>query len=108
MNYDDPEYSADRSEYSDGSDEIIDRADATLAEIEAMREDRRRRNDEYQFETYHATVLRGGERCLGEWTVFQTDTFLGGGGGPGGEEPGNIRRAEASQVGQGPEGGQQG
>ena len=78
VNYDDPEYSADRSEYSDGSDDIIiDNVDATLVEIEAMREERRRKNDEYQFETYHATVLRGGERCLGEWTVFQTDTFMG-------------------------------
>ncbi|KAL3797234.1 hypothetical protein ACHAW5_004590 [Stephanodiscus triporus] len=80
VNYDDPEYSADRSEYSDGSDDvIIDNVDATLAEIEAMREDRRKRNDEYQFETYHASVLRGGERSLGEWTVFQTDTFMGRG-----------------------------
>ncbi|KAL3823069.1 hypothetical protein ACHAXA_011121 [Cyclostephanos tholiformis] len=78
VNYDDPTYSADRSEYSDGSDvDNVDGVETTLAEIEAMREERRRRNDEYQFETYHASVLRGGERSLGEWTVFETDTFMG-------------------------------
>ena len=79
VNYDDPEYSADRSEYSDGSDyddNNLNSSDRTLIEIEAMREERRKKNDEYQFETYHANILRGGERCLGEWTVFQTDTFL--------------------------------
>jgi hypothetical protein len=83
VNYDDPEYSADRSEYSDdGSldddddDNLNYSDDRTLIEIEVMREERRKKNDEYQFETYHANVLRGGERCLGEWTVFQTDTFL--------------------------------
>ncbi|KAL7530871.1 hypothetical protein ACHAXR_003718 [Thalassiosira sp. AJA248-18] len=72
VNYDDPEYSADR-----GDSEIFPDEDSTLVEIEAMREERRRKNDEFQFETYHATVLRGGERSLGEWTVFQTDTFMG-------------------------------
>jgi hypothetical protein len=79
VNYEDPEYSADRSEYSDGSDDNdnnLNSSDRTLIEIEAMREERRKKNDEYQFETYHANILRGGERCLGEWTVFQTDTFL--------------------------------
>jgi hypothetical protein len=86
VNYDDPAYSADRSEYSDGTiDDDVDDVDgyggvdSTMAEIEAMREERRRKNDEYQFETYHASVLRGGERILGEWTVFQTDTFMGKG-----------------------------
>eukprot|EP00571_Detonula_confervacea_P014222 CAMPEP_0172298254 /NCGR_PEP_ID=MMETSP1058-20130122/991_1 /TAXON_ID=83371 /ORGANISM="Detonula confervacea, Strain CCMP 353" /LENGTH=518 /DNA_ID=CAMNT_0013007515 /DNA_START=28 /DNA_END=1584 /DNA_ORIENTATION=+ len=74
VNYDDPNYSADKGM---GNSEIFQEEDQTLAEIEAMREDRRRRNDEFQFETYHANVLRGGERSLGEWTVFQTDTFMG-------------------------------
>ena len=73
VNYDDPNYAVDQG--TEG-DEVY-KEDTTEAEIEAMREDRRRRNDEYQFETYHATVLRGGERSLGEWTVFQTDTFMG-------------------------------
>ena len=75
VNYDDPNYEVDQGF---GDSEVFDNDDdKTLAEIEAMREERRRRNDEYQFETYHATVLRGGERTLGEWTVFQTDTFMG-------------------------------
>ena len=69
VNYDDPEYSVDQGE--EGYHE-----DMTLAEIEAMREERRRKNDEFQFETYHANVLRGGERCLGEWTVFQSEFFF--------------------------------
>lgn len=82
INYDDPDYQVDQG-LTDG-DEFLssrDRDEAniqTLAEIEAMREERRRRNDEFQFETYHANVLRGGEVALGEWTVFQTDTFMGG------------------------------
>lgn len=91
VNYDDPEYSANRSDrYSNGSDAEDDdgnnldtnnsdnssSSSRTLIEIEAMREERRKKNDEYQFETYNAHILRGGERCLGEWTVFQTDTFF--------------------------------
>ncbi|KAL7554291.1 hypothetical protein ACHAWF_017937 [Thalassiosira exigua] len=82
VNYDDPEYSADRG-YDESELEMLAEqsssadVDTTLEEIEAMREERRRKNDEYQFETYHASVLRGGERSLGEWTVFQTDTFMG-------------------------------
>ncbi|KAL3756063.1 hypothetical protein ACHAWU_002642 [Discostella pseudostelligera] len=88
INYDDPNYSVDQGleddyyddessfeMHSDEDDE--DTEDRTLVEIEAMRESRRKRNDEYQFETYHAKVLRGGQRSLGEWTIFQTDTFMG-------------------------------
>ena len=82
VNYNDPEYRMDRGMGDDDLDENYLMADnknddETLAAIEAMREERRRKNDEYQFETYHAKVLRGGEVCLGEWTVFQTDTFMG-------------------------------
>jgi hypothetical protein len=84
VNYNDPEYRMDRGM---GDDDLAENYllananknddDETLAEIERMREERRRKNDEYQFETYHANVLRGGEVCLGEWTVYQTDTFMG-------------------------------
>ncbi|KAL7437300.1 hypothetical protein ACHAXH_007102 [Discostella pseudostelligera] len=91
INYDDPNYSVDQGleddyydDYDDESsfemhsdEEDEDTEDRTLFEIEAMRESRRKRNDEYQFETYHAKVLRGGQRSLGEWTIFQTDTFMG-------------------------------
>jgi len=81
INYNDPEYRMDRGLGDDDLDEAYLTADKnddeTLAEIERMREERRRKNDEYQFETYHADVLRGGEVCLGEWSVYQTDTFMG-------------------------------
>ena len=43
-----------------------------------MREERRRRNDEYQFETYHAEMLKSGDLYKGEWTVYRTSTFLEG------------------------------
>ncbi len=106
VNYDDPDYQVDQGLSDD--DEFFPSSSreqanqATLQEIEAMREERRRRNDEYQFETYHAQVLRGGEVCLGEWTVFRTDTFMKGedldricenGGGSGRHpEAGNVPR----------------
>ena len=87
INYDDPNYSVDQGleddyyteeyETETSKEDDDDTEDRTLVEIEAMRESRRKRNDEYQFETYHAKVLRGGERSLGEWTIFQTDTFMG-------------------------------
>ena len=80
INYNDPNYSAFQDE------DIINNPpsskkglteEETLAEIESMRESRRKRNDEFQFETYHSKVLRSGEITRGEWTVFQTDTFMG-------------------------------
>ncbi|KAL3941077.1 MAG: hypothetical protein SGBAC_004509 [Bacillariaceae sp.] len=70
VNYDDPEYQVDQ-----GSDEFFD-PDSTEAQVEAMREERRMRNDEFQFETYYKDVLRNGAEFKGEWTVFQTSTFL--------------------------------
>ena len=73
INYDDPEYQTDQGdEFSNAP------ADTTEEEIEAMREDRRRRNDEYQFETYHAECLKSGEEFKGEWTVYRTSTFMEG------------------------------
>lgn len=71
VNYDDPEYQVDQGI----GDEFFD-ADSTEAQIEAMREERRMRNDEFQFETYYRDVLRKGAEFKGEWTVFQTTTFL--------------------------------
>ena len=79
INYDDPNYQA----FQDDNDDFPTTTtpglsqDETLAEIESMREDRRKRNDEFQFETYHSKVLRNGQvSTRGEWTVFQTDTFM--------------------------------
>ena len=78
INYNDPNYSAFQDEEiinSPSSNKGLTEEE-TLAEIESMRESRRKRNDEYQFETYHSKVLRSGEVTRGEWTVFQTDTFM--------------------------------
>lgn len=86
VNYADPEYSADRGlgdDYDDrdyyadrsGSGSNTDNA-ATEAEIERMREERRQRNDEYQFQTYFASILQGGDTYKGEWTVYKSSSFL--------------------------------
>jgi hypothetical protein len=70
VNYDDPDYQVDQ-----GDDEFID-PDSTDAQIEAMRQDRRRRNDEFQFQTYFANFLKSGDEYKGEWTVYKTSTFI--------------------------------
>ena len=75
VNYDDPEYSSDRG----STDEFFAASDGTPSteeQIEAMREDRRRRNDEYQFQTYYTSVLKEGDSFHGDWTIYKTDTFL--------------------------------
>ncbi|GKY98770.1 hypothetical protein MPSEU_000833200 [Mayamaea pseudoterrestris] len=74
VNYDDPDYQA----FADEGDDYFPSSSETNvdAEIEAMREDRRRRNDEYQFQTYFAEILKRGAEYKGEWTVYQTSTFL--------------------------------
>ena len=76
VNYDDPEYRVDQGV----SDEFFDPSESstpsTEEQIEAMREDRRKRNDEFQFETYYRDVLKSGDEYKGEWTVYKTSTFL--------------------------------
>lgn len=67
VDYSNPEYSVDQ-----GTDEFYSEDD-TEEEIEAMREDRRRRNDEFQFETYFCDTLKKGDEYKGEWTVYTTD-----------------------------------
>lgn len=75
VNYSDPEYQVDMGI----SDEFYDPSSDTEAQVEAMREERRRRNDEYQFQTYYQKVLRNGQaEFRGEWTVYKTSTFLDG------------------------------
>lgn len=69
INYDDPEYVVDQGE-------VFGKEDDTDEQIEAMREYRRRRNDEYQFETYFKYVLQEGKEWNGEFTVYETSTFL--------------------------------
>jgi len=75
VNYADPEYKVDQGV----SDEFFDTSSSNTVEeqVEAMREDRRRRNDEFQFQTYYQKVLRNGDsEFRGEWTVYRTSTFL--------------------------------
>lgn len=67
VDYSDPEYQVDRGI---GDDEFFSK-EATEEQIEAMREERRRRNDEFQFETYFAEVLKKGQEYKGEWTVYK-------------------------------------
>lgn len=73
VNYDDPEYSSGIEDFDENTS-----PDTTEDEIEAMREERRRRNDEYQFETYHAKCLKSGEVFKGEWTIYRASTFMDG------------------------------
>lgn len=70
INYSDPEYVVDQGV----GDEFFD----TDAKVEEMREERRAKNDEFQFETYHADTLKSGDLYKGEWTVYRTSTFLDG------------------------------
>jgi len=65
VNYNDPEYKVDQGE------EMNITGDETEARIEEMREERRRLNDEFQFETYFRDVLESGGEFKGEWTVYK-------------------------------------
>lgn len=79
VDYSDPEYSVDQGtgdEFSEISSSS--RNDDTEAQVEAMREERRVKNDEFQFETYYKEVLKDGQEFKGEWTVFRTSTFSDG------------------------------
>jgi hypothetical protein len=74
VNYDDPEYSTGQ----DGEDEYnLDSSLNTEEQVEAMREERRRRNDEYQFQTYWTSIWGAGDvEYKGEWTVYYSNTFF--------------------------------
>eukprot|EP00555_Chaetoceros_dichaeta_P002066 CAMPEP_0198249508 /NCGR_PEP_ID=MMETSP1447-20131203/1021_1 /TAXON_ID=420782 /ORGANISM="Chaetoceros dichaeta, Strain CCMP1751" /LENGTH=489 /DNA_ID=CAMNT_0043934165 /DNA_START=30 /DNA_END=1499 /DNA_ORIENTATION=+ len=99
VNYDDPNYVVDQGitegEFLPASVQPKE-DDGTEEEIEAMREDRRRRNDEFQFETYHADVLKSGEAYKGEWTVYRTSTFLDGDNDDGNAPP-QLRRERVNR-----------
>ena len=73
VDYSDPEYQVDMGT----GDEFFDPS-STEERVEAMREERRVRNDEYQFETYYKDVLKEGQEFKGEWIVFRTSTFIDG------------------------------
>jgi hypothetical protein len=77
VNYDDPEYRVDQGVGDEFSDPT-----STEEQIEAMREERRVKNDEYQFETYYRDILKEGQEYKGEWLVYQSvqdDPVVGGG-----------------------------
>jgi hypothetical protein len=85
VNYDDPNYMIDMGIGDDfATPEEEARISSALspeeadAAVEEMREDRRRRNDEFQFETYHASALKSGDSFRGEWEVYRTSSFLPG------------------------------
>jgi hypothetical protein len=91
IDYDDPNYVVDQgvgNEFFSTTDE------ETEVKIEAMREDRRRRNDEFQFETYFSKILKSGDEYFGEWTVYKTSTFIDG---VSDEEAGQPRFVRARQ-----------
>jgi hypothetical protein len=90
VDYSDPEYQSDRGggggadDYlpydqqpggSSNSDDGGSGDSTTEARVEAMREERRMKNDEYQFETYYKEILKEGGEFKGEWSVFTTSTF---------------------------------
>lgn len=100
INYDDPDYVVDQGITDEKLLPVTVSSreeDGTEEEIEAMREDRRRRNDEFQFETYHANVLKSGEAYKGEWTVYRTSTFLDGDDSDGGDGPPQLRRERVNR-----------
>eukprot|EP00545_Synedropsis_sp_CCMP1620_P005279 CAMPEP_0119008564 /NCGR_PEP_ID=MMETSP1176-20130426/3790_1 /TAXON_ID=265551 /ORGANISM="Synedropsis recta cf, Strain CCMP1620" /LENGTH=442 /DNA_ID=CAMNT_0006960921 /DNA_START=108 /DNA_END=1436 /DNA_ORIENTATION=+ len=98
IDYSDPNYVVDQGV----GDEFFDAAtatDDTEEQIEAMREDRRRRNDEFQFETYFEKILKNGEEFCGEWTIYKTSTFLGEAKAPAdGEEPRILQAGKPIKV----------
>lgn len=72
VNYSDPEYQVDMGV----GDEFYSEK-STEEQIEEMREERRKKNDEFQFQTYYTEILKKGDaEFRGEWTVYQTSTFL--------------------------------
>ena len=77
VDYSDPEYQVDQGVGDEFFDPRMTDSE-TEEKIEAMREERRVRNDEYQFETYYKEILKQGKEYKGEWTVFTASTFADG------------------------------
>lgn len=76
VDYSDPNYRVDQGAGDEFFATDSDGEPSTEEEIEVMREDRRKRNDEFQFQTYYTKILKQGEEFNGEWTIYKTDTFL--------------------------------
>ena len=76
VDYSDPDYRVDQGVGDELFDPTISTTTANTEEqIEELREERRIRNDEFQFETYYKEVLKEGKEYKGEWTVYTTSTF---------------------------------
>ena len=71
IDYSDPNYQVDM-----GLDDAVfmsqqEQNEADAEELESMREERRVRNDEFQFQSYFSTALQSGKVFQGEWTVYK-------------------------------------
>jgi hypothetical protein len=72
VDYSKPEYQVDQGdEFSTQSTK-----QSTEDEVETMREERRLRNDEFQFQTYFQRTCQEGVDHLGDWTIYKTSTFM--------------------------------
>eukprot|EP00520_Triparma_pacifica_P010107 CAMPEP_0118644142 /NCGR_PEP_ID=MMETSP0785-20121206/6773_1 /TAXON_ID=91992 /ORGANISM="Bolidomonas pacifica, Strain CCMP 1866" /LENGTH=408 /DNA_ID=CAMNT_0006535865 /DNA_START=219 /DNA_END=1445 /DNA_ORIENTATION=+ len=72
--YSNPEFEVDQGSYDEFPTRLT--KDQTEEEIEKMREERRRKNDEFQFETFYKEFMGEEEEWRGEWTRYETTTFL--------------------------------
>lgn len=85
IDYNDPEYSVDQGTEETMNPSLTLEGGSTKEEIEIeieeMREYRRLKNDEYQFETYFQNVWKSGKHdYFGDWTIYDV---TGGGDGDG-------------------------
>ncbi|KAG7369252.1 hypothetical protein IV203_031995 [Nitzschia inconspicua] len=81
VDYSDPEYQVDQGvgdEFFDPTSSSSSSSSSTEAQVELMREERRVKNDEFQFETYYKDILKEGQEFKGEWMVYHTSTFTDG------------------------------
>lgn len=69
VDYSDPEYRADQGIADDDLEITKSSTEEDLEKIEEMRESRRKRNDEFQYETYFQK--HGSQKYHGEWTVYK-------------------------------------
>jgi hypothetical protein len=74
LDYSDPEYRVDQGLVE--GEEITGSSETDEEILERMREERRKRNDEYQFQTYFANMWKNGAEFRGEWTVYGSTTFF--------------------------------
>lgn len=88
------------AEYSDQGDldTFPSNSDKTELEIEEMREERRRKNDEFQFETFYKDFVGEEEEWRGEWTRYETTTFLPNEAAPQGGMPQLVKPIRSTKA----------